>query len=98
MTDWRRNGSGYISPTEVTAIKHMDYVPDKPRKQSPTVMREGAISNMDKARKTPHERFDEVCAHEDNLKRVRQMYAALCCIAGMMDITIVDIEMKCKVS
>ena len=83
------NQHGYFCPTENEAIKRVD----RGIKDSIT----GSASNKKirtmKAKgpaQTPPKQSDE------NLKKARQLFSALCCIAGMMDCTIEDITIKAK--
>lgn len=79
------NASGYISPTENEAIFRADRgISDSyiapMRKPDIQVMRPTA----------------EQPAQDADLKRMRQLFAALTAIAGLADATIVDIKFKCK--
>ena len=82
------NAEGYICPTENSAVRNVDRgytavytAPVKPPKTK--VLREKQAPPPPKPK-------------DENLKRVRQMYSALCCIAVMMDISIDSITLKCK--
>jgi len=80
------NAQGYICPTENQAVYNADHPHQEPPvkpKPRPQVLREKQTPPPPKPK-------------DENLKRARQLYSALCCIAGMMDVTIVDIALKCK--
>ena len=82
------NAEGYICPTENEAVRNVDRgytaaYTEPIRKPKTQTMREKVPTPPPKPK-------------DENLKRVRQMYSALCCIAGMMDISIDSITLKCK--
>ena len=87
------NQSGYFCPTENKAIKNTNSIIDelaeikaiqKEQKRRSTVYKKKGPAQ------TPPKQSDE------NLKKARQLFSALCCIAGMMDCTIEDITIKAK--
>ena len=86
------NQHGYICPTENMAIKNTNSIIDELAEIKAIEME----CRLKKARKkkgpaqTPPKQSDE------NLKKARQLFSALCCIAGMMDCTIEDITIKAK--
>ena len=87
------NQHGYFCPTENMAIKNVNSIVnelaeikaiEKERKLKSTVYKKKGPAQ------TPPKQSDE------NLKKARQLFSALCCIAGMMDCTIEDITIKAK--
>jgi hypothetical protein len=78
------NQHGYFCPTENMAIKNAN----KNSKESVIVKKPKRKAKGPS--QTPPKQTDE------NLKKTRQLYSALCCIAGMMDCTIEDITIKAK--
>ena len=80
------NAQGYICPTENQAV----YNADHPHRDPPAKPKPRTQVLREKQAPPPPKPKDE------NLKRARQMYSALCCIAGMMDISIDSITLKCK--
>lgn len=97
------NGSGYVCPTENTAVYNLD----KPQERSITtrpyknVLREEDCRRLD--RKTPMQQLAEIAARDDGstgnaeqLKKVRQLWTALASIAQVLDFSIVAIEIKAK--
>ena len=77
------NQQGYICPTENEAIKNAT------KKKNPQNRKTLVLKQKGPAQ-TPPKQTDE------NLKKARQLYSALCCIAGMMDCTIEEITIKAK--
>lgn len=97
------NGSGYICPTENTAVYNLDKPTERPVTPRPykTTLREADCRRLD--RKTPMQQLAEIAAGDtestgnaEQLKRVRQLWSALASIAQMMDCSIVSIEIKAK--
>jgi len=89
------NQHGYFCPTENMAIKNTNSIInelaeikaiEKQRKPKSTVYKKKTKGPS----QTPPKQSDE------NLKKARQLFSALCCIAGMMDCTIEDITIKAK--
>ena len=87
------NQHGYICPTENMAIKNINNIVnelaeikaiEKEQKRRSTVYKKKGPAQ------TPPKQSDE------NLKKARQLFSALCCIAGMMDCTIEGITIKAK--
>jgi len=82
------NAEGYICPTENAAVRNVD----RGYTAAYTApIRKLKTQTMRAKVPTPPQK-----PKDENLKRARQLYSALCCIAGMMDVTIVDIALKCK--
>lgn len=87
------NQHGYICPTENMAIKNINKsiselteinrIANSPKRKNTVYKKKGPAQ-------TPPKQSDE------NLKKARQLFSALCCIAGMMDCTIEDITIKAK--
>lgn len=80
------NASGYICPTENTAI----YNADRDIKDSYTApMTRPKVGQLKQTPPPPKPK-------DENLQKARRMYAALCGIAAMMDMSIEDITLKVK--
>lgn len=94
------NGSGYVCPTENKAVRNLDTPPERAMTVRPykTVLREADCRRLD--RKTPMQQLAEIAAQDgrdnEQLKKVRQLWAALASIAQMLDFSIVSIEIKAK--
>ena len=85
------NEYGYFCPTENTAIYLADREPQpKPQRHS-GVLTERDVAQMDASQKKPAPK-----PKDDDLRRVRNLYAAICSIAAMMDASIDDITIKVK--
>lgn len=83
------NQFGYFVPTETEAIKNVD----KDKRASVIGISSNKKTLVMKQKgpaQTPPKQKDE------NLKKARQLFSALCCIAGMMDCTIEEITIKAK--
>lgn len=82
------NASGYFCPTENEAV----YRVDRGIRDSYTApIKKRATQTMTAKKPQP-----PPVPKDENLKKARQMYSALCCIASMMDISIDAITLKCK--
>ena len=82
------NAEGYICPTENEAVRNVD----RGYTAAYTApIRKPKTQTMRAKVPTPPQK-----PKDENLKRARQLYSALCCIAGMMDISIDSITLKCK--
>ena len=79
------NQHGYICPTENEAIKNINR-----DKKKVTLNKKTLVLKQKGPAQTPPKQTDE------NLKKARQLFSALCCIAGMMDCTIEEITIKAK--
>lgn len=85
------NASGYFCPTENQAIYNADrgiretYTEPQRKVQTETLR----VKNKPAPAPPPKPK-------DENLKRARQLYAALCGIASMMDVSIEEITLKCK--
>lgn len=85
------NASGYFCPTENQAIYNADrgiretYTAPQRKVQTETLR----VKNKPAPAPPPKPK-------DENLKRARQLYAALCGIASMMDVSIEEITLKCK--
>ena len=83
------NQHGYFCPTENEAIRNAD-------KDKGTSITGGRVSKKTTVMKqkgpaqTPPKQKDE------NLKKVRQLFSALCCIAGMTECSVEEITIKVK--
>lgn len=94
------NGSGYVCPTENTAVYNLDKPQERPITTRPykTVLREEDCRRLD--RKTPMQQLAEIAARDtgnaEQLKKVRQLWTALASIAQVLDFSIVSIEIKAK--
>ena len=89
------NQHGYICPTENMAIKNINKTIDELAEFKAVELEQRRKSAVRKKKpkgpaQTPPKQSDE------NLKKARQLFSALCCIAGMMDCTIEDITIKAK--
>lgn len=84
------NASGYICPTENAAI----YNADKGVRESYTAPMRKVQTETLRVKNKPAPTLPK--PKDENLKRARQLYAALCGIAGMMDVSIEEITLKCK--
>ena len=84
------NASGYICPTENAAI----YNADKGVRESYTAPMRKVQTETLLVKNKPAPTLPK--PKDENLKRARQLYAALCNIAGMMDVSIEEITLKCK--
>lgn len=80
------NASGYICPTENTAI----YNADRGIKDSYTAPM--IRPKVERLKQTPPPPKPK----DENLQKARRMYAALCGIAAMMDMSIENITLKVK--
>ena len=92
------NEYGYFCPTENTAIYLADREPQpKPQRHS-GVLTERDMAQMDAPRKVRFENPPQKkpVQKDANLKRARHLYAAICSIAAMMDMSIDDITIKVK--
>ena len=100
------NQYGYICPTENSAIYFADRKPQPSRPKHSGVLREGAIKQMDEGRdmrksmaayfEDPPQKKPAPKPKDDDLRRVRNLYAEICSIAAMMDMSIDDITIKVK--
>ena len=90
--DMRRdltNQFGYFVPTETEAIKNASK--DKRTSIIGSALNKKTLVMKKKGpTQTPPKQKDE------NLKKARQLFSALCCIAGMMDCTIEEMTIKVK--
>lgn len=86
------NQFGAFTPTETAAIANVDRErrPNPPTPPRTRVMREEECARLSVQKRQPAPQKD------GNLKRVRQLYCALCSIAGMMDCQIESLTLKCK--
>ena len=87
------NQHGYICPTENMAIKNINRTIDELAEFKAVELEQRRKCTVYKKKglaQTPQKQSDE------NLKKARQLFSALCCIAGMMDCTIEDITIKAK--
>ena len=84
----RTNASGYVSPTENQAI----YMVDRGIQYKYTAPARKTSTETLRPKNTP----PKPAPKDENLKRARQLYGALCNIAGMMDVSIEEITLKCK--
>lgn len=100
------NASGYFCPTENTAISLADREPPPNPRRHRDVLTERDRAKMDASRKArasmaayfedPPKKKPAPKPKDDDLRRVRNLYAALCSIAAMMDMSIDDITIKVK--
>ena len=92
----RTNASGYVCPTENQAIYMADrgiqYKYTAPTRKKPVETLRPVNPPQPKPKNPPPQPKPK----DENLKRARQLYTALCSIAGMMDFTITNVELKCK--
>lgn len=100
------NASGYFCPTENTAIYLADREPQPKPQRHRGVLTERDLAQMDASRKArasmaayfedPPQKKPAPKPKDDDLRRVRNLYAAICSIAAMMDMSIDDITIKVK--
>ena len=83
------NQHGYFCPTENEAIKNAS----KDKRTSVTgggSNKKTIVMKQKGPAQTPPKQTDE------NLKKARQLFSALCCIAGMTDCSVEEITIKVK--
>ena len=100
------NQYGYICPTENSAVYFADRKPQPSRPKHSGVLRDGALKQMDEGRdmrksmaayfEDPPQKKPAPKPKDDDLRRVRNLYAEICSIAAMMDMSIDDITIKVK--
>ena len=83
------NQHGYYCPTENKAIKNADR-DIKDNITGPSMNRKTLAMKTKGPAQTPPKQNDE------NLKKARQLFSALCSVASMMDCTIEEITIKAK--